>query len=305
MLPPRLHPGDRVRFVSPASTPDRELVANGVNLLTGWGLEVELGDHVFDSLGYLAGADEDRLADLNDAFRDPGVRAVFATRGGKGAYRIAGGLDFDAVRRDPKPLIGFSDITALHLALWKEVGVVGIHGPSMSWYEPNCGPECAEALRQALMTTDEIIVRQDPNELSAALTEGEAASGLLMGGNLDTVRGAIGVDLPSLNGGILLIELNHGTGLGMVDRQLTQLMRSGLLDGLRGVAVGQVIGFEDDVCNGWTVLDVLRDRLSKLDVPILGGLPIGHGAQPATVPLGTVATINPTAGTLTVDPGVR
>jgi muramoyltetrapeptide carboxypeptidase len=238
LLPPHLNPGDRVRFVSPASTPDRELVANGVDLVTSWGLQVELGDHVFDSLGYLAGADEDRLADLNDAFRDPGVRAIFATRGGKGAARIADGLDFDAVRRDPKPLIGFSDITALHLALWNQVDLVGIHGPSMSWYEPNCGPECAEALRRALMTTDEIVVRRDPKELSAALTSGEAAAGFLMGGNLETLRCAIGADLPSMDGGILLIEENRGTGLGMVDRQLTQLMRSGLLKGLRGVVVG-------------------------------------------------------------------
>ncbi|MFF0343158.1 LD-carboxypeptidase [Kribbella sp. NPDC004875] len=305
LVSPRLNPGDRVRFVSPASTPDRELVAKGVELVTGWGLQVELGEHVFDSFGYLAGADDDRLADLNDAFRDPGVRAIFATRGGKGAYRIADGLDFDAVRRDPKPLIGFSDITALHLALWNQVGLAGIHGPSMSWYEPNCGPECAEALRRALMTTTEVVVHQDPNELSAALTEGEAATGFLMGGNLDTVRCAIGADLPSLAGGILLIEVNHGTGLGMVDRQLTQLLRSGLLDGLRGVAVGQITGFEDDVSNGWTVLDVLRDRLAKLDVPVLGGLPIGHGPQPATTPLGTLATINPTAGTLTAAPAVQ
>lgn len=305
LLPPRLYPGDRVRFVSPASTPDRELVAKGVDLLTGWGLQVELGDHVFDSLGYLAGTDEDRLADLNDAFRDPGVRAVFATTGGRGAYRIADGLDFDAVRRDPKPLIGFSDITALHLVLWNRVGLVGIHGPFVNWYEPYCGPECAEALRRALMTTDEIVVRQDPEGLSAALTDGEAVTGFLMGGHLDTVRCAVGADLPSFEGGILLFEENRGSGLGMVDRQLTQLMRSGLLNGLRGVAVGQITGFEDDRVNGWTVLDVLRDRLAKLDVPILGGLPIGHGLQPATVPLGTLATIDPAAGTLTVAPGVR
>ncbi|WP_427893145.1 S66 peptidase family protein [Kribbella sp. GL6] len=304
LRPPHVNPGDRVRFVSPASTPDRELVAHGVDLVTSWGLQVELGTHAFDIHGYLAGTDEDRLADLNDAIRDPGVRAIFATRGGKGSYRIADGLDFDAVRRDPKPLIGFSDITALHLALWKHTGLAGIHGPSMSWYEPNCGPECAEALRRALMTTDDIVVRQNPNELSAVLTKGDPATGFLMGGNLDALRCSIGVDLCSLDGGILLIEENHGTGLGMIDRQLTQLIRSGLLNGLRGVAVGRITGFEDDLINGWTVVDVLRDRLSNLNVPVLGGLPIGHGAQPATVPLGTQATINPTAGTLTVAPGV-
>jgi muramoyltetrapeptide carboxypeptidase len=305
VLPLRLEPGNRVRFVSPASTPDRELVARGVEVLTGWGLQVEIGDHAFDTLGYLAGTDEDRVADLNDAFRDPGVRAVFATTGGKGAYRIADRLDFDAVRLDPKPLVGFSDITALHLALWKELGLVGIHGPFVNWYEPYCGPDCAEAFRRALMTTDEIVVRQDPTELSAALTGGDAVTGFLMGGHLDTVRCAIGTDLCSLDGAILLIEANRGSGLGMVDRSLTQLRRSGLLDGLRGVAVGQITGFEDDEINDWTVLDVLRDGLAKLGVPVLGGLPIGHGPQPATVPLGTMASLDPVAGTLTVAPGVR
>jgi LD-carboxypeptidase N-terminal domain len=107
LVPPPLKPGDRVRVVSPASTPDRAKVGRGVELLTSWGLVVELGDHVFDRLGhYQAGNDEDRLADINDAFRDPGVRAVISTRGGKGSYRIAAAIDFDAVRRDPKPLVG-------------------------------------------------------------------------------------------------------------------------------------------------------------------------------------------------------
>src|SRR4051794_22378181 len=115
---PRLCPGDRVRIVSPASPPGRDGVARGVEVFTSWGLQVELGEHVFDQWGYMAGRDEDRAADLNDAFRDPGVRAIIATRGGKGAYRIVDDLDTDAVVRDPKPLVGFSDITHLHLFLW-------------------------------------------------------------------------------------------------------------------------------------------------------------------------------------------
>jgi muramoyltetrapeptide carboxypeptidase len=300
LIPPRLEPGDRVRVVSPASTPDRDFVARGVELLTGWGLQVELGEHVFDSVGYLAGTDEDRLADLNDAFRDPGVRAVFATRGGKGAYRISDQLDFGAVRRDPKPLVGFSDITAVHLSLWKECGLAGVHGPFVT-----DEAECAEALRKVLMTTDDVVIKQDPTELSAGLTDGGPATGFLMGGNLSTVAHAVGGELSSLAGGILLIEDNLGTGLGMIDRQLTQLIKSGLLDDLTGIAVGRFNGFEDERANGWSVLDVMRDRFDLLAVPVLGGLPIGHGRQPATVPLGTVATIDPAAGTFTVAAGVR
>ena len=126
LLPPRLRTGDRVRLVSPASPPEREHLARGAGILSGWGLNVEVGRHAFDSFGhYLAGRDEDRLADLNDALRDPGVRAILSTRGGKGAYRIASGLDFAAARRDPKPLVGFSEVTYLHLALWRRCRLVG------------------------------------------------------------------------------------------------------------------------------------------------------------------------------------
>src|SRR5690348_11263795 len=97
LKPPRLRQGDRVRFVSPASPPNREDVTCGARMLEGWGLRVEFGAHTFDRWGhFLAGSDEDRLADINDALRDPGVRAIFTTRGGKGAYRIAHALDFAA-----------------------------------------------------------------------------------------------------------------------------------------------------------------------------------------------------------------
>ncbi|WP_409494473.1 LD-carboxypeptidase [Amycolatopsis sp. cmx-11-12] len=106
-------------------SPSRELLADSVAVLESWGLIAEVGKHALDQRGYLAGRDEDRLSDLNDAFRDPGVRAVIATTGGAGAYRIADGIDFDAVRDDPKPLVGFSDITSLHLALWRHCGLAG------------------------------------------------------------------------------------------------------------------------------------------------------------------------------------
>ncbi|WP_432939573.1 S66 peptidase family protein [Kribbella sp. CA-253562] len=302
-LPSRLQPGDRVRFVSPSSRPDRALVTRGAELLASWGLEVELGRHVFDQDGYRAGTDEHRLADLDEAFRDPGVRAIFATSGGKGAFRISQRIDFDAVRRDPKPLVGYSDVTALHLALWNACGVSAIHGPLVSWRD-HYGPDCADTLRSALMTTAGIVIRQQPDEPTAALTTGDTATGTLIGGNLAALAYGVGSDLKGLDGGILLIEANNiGDGIGQVDRQLTQLIKSGVLRGLRGVAVGQVLGFDD--LDGWSVIDVLRDRLGELAVPVLGGLPVGHGPQPATVPLGTTATIDPRAGVLTVGPAVR
>jgi muramoyltetrapeptide carboxypeptidase len=279
-----------------------------VELLSSWGLQVELGGHVFDQWGYLAGRDEDRAADLNAAFRDPGVRAVIASRGGKGAYRLVDDLDFDAVRRDPKPFVGFSDVTHLHLALWNRCGLASLHGPFANWSDEWCGPASAEALRRALTTEDPVVLHRDPGEVTAAVAVGGTATGVLVGGNLDAIRTETGAGLPDLRGRILFLEHQKGTGLGEVDRALTQLTRSRALDGLAGVALGQFLGFDDCAgdpsLGGWGITDVLQDRLARLGVPVLGGLAIGHGYHPPTLPLGTLATIDTAAGTLTAEPAV-
>jgi muramoyltetrapeptide carboxypeptidase len=111
LTPPKLRPGDKVRFVSPASTPERDAVLRSAAVLKAWNLEVEYGAHAFAADGPFAGTDAQRAEDLNAALRDPTVRAVFATRGGRGCYRIADRIDFEAVGRDPKLLLGFSEIT--------------------------------------------------------------------------------------------------------------------------------------------------------------------------------------------------
>jgi muramoyltetrapeptide carboxypeptidase len=305
LMGPRLKPGDRVRIVSPASTPDPKAVAYGAGLLRSWGLSVEIGRHVFDRYGhFLAGTDEDRLADFNDALRDPGVRAIITTRGGKGAYRIAHALDFAAAGRDPKPLIGYSDITILHLALWRECRVAGFHGPHVGWDRAHYGADAAEGLRRALMEPETLVIRQDPREITAKVVVDGTAEGTLLGGNLTVIARGVGWACPSFAGSILLIEAID-TFIGAIDSALTQLRRSGCLDGVKGVAVGQFIRSAEPTRGKWSAVDVLLDQLGALGVPVLGGLPIGHGPHPPTVPLGTMATLDTRAGTLTVEPGVR
>lgn len=301
-LPPRLVAGDRVRLVAPASAAKREYVDELTALLTGWGLVVELGEHVFDEIGFLAGTDADRLADLNEAFRDPGVRAVITAAGGAGSYRIADGVDFDAVRRDPKPLTGYSDITALHLAIWRGAGVPGLHGGYV-------GEVPAAAMRRALMTTDPIVLERRPADLSAGVHVPGQASGVLIGGNLGQLVYAVGAGLPSFDGAILFFESFVGGGAAMLDRVFFQLIESGALNGVRGVAIGHLTAnpraVRDTEPPGWTVVEMLQERLGALGVPVLGGLPLGHDPDPLTVPLGTRATLDATAGVLTVQAGVR
>lgn len=300
-IPGRLRAGDRVRFVSASSPPDRMRVARGVELLESWGLRVEIGAHAFDRMGhYLAGTDEDRLADVNEALRDPGVRAIFTTRGGKGAYRIVHGLDFDAARKDPKPLIGFSDVTILHLALWQRSGVGGFHGPHVEWSHGN---DAAERLRHALMDPAPITIRQDPAQRTAKILVDGSATGFLMGGNLTMIARSVGWACPSFSGAILLIE-DVDKEIGHIDSGLTQLIRSGCLDGIKGIAIGEFIRCAEEKPGKWSLIDVLRDRLSGLGVPMLGGLTIGHGPYPPTIPLGTQAMLDTVGQSLTIQPGV-
>jgi muramoyltetrapeptide carboxypeptidase len=224
LKPHRLRPGDRVRFVSPASTPEREKVARGAEILTGWGLTVEIGLHAFDTMGhYLAGRDEDRLADINDALRDPAVRAIFCTTGGKGAYRIAHDLDFDAARRDPKPLVGFSDITILHMELWQRCRAVGFHGPHVAWSDEYYGHAAAEELRRAFMEPESLTIHQDPSDPTAKVVLEGKATGVLMGGNLRMIGTAVGWVCPSFAGAILLIE-EVDKPIGRIDSTITQLL---------------------------------------------------------------------------------
>ncbi len=299
---PLLRPGDRVRLVSPASTPERAGVDHCLEVLDSWGLRGEVAPHALDRWGYMAGSDADRLDDLDQAFRDPEVRAIVATRGGAGAYRIADRIDTAAVRADPKPVVGFSDITYVHLSLLRRCGLGGIHGCLV-------GATAQASVRQLLMTTDPVVLRPVPGAVSAAAQIPGQARGRLVGGNLASVATSVGVRVPSMSGAILFLEDQRVVGLGTIDRQLTQLISSGALDGIVGVALGSFEGFRDVVDRGWTLADVFADRFGRLGVPVLGGLFAGHDLTGAdgspdqmALPLGSLATLDTDAGTLTVDP---
>lgn len=302
---PQLQAGDLVRLVSPASYPEQRLVEGYLALLDSWGLRCDVAPHVFDEWGYMAGTDAARLEDLNNAFRSPEVRAIVTTRGGAGAYRIADDIDFDAVRADPKPLLGFSDITYLHLSLMKHCRLGGIHGCLV-------GARAQASVRQLLMTTEPITLQSDSTAVSASVTFPGRAHGRLIGGNLASVATSVGVRLPSLAGAILFLEDQRVVGLGTIDRQLTQLTSAGALDGIAGVALGSFEGFRDYRDRGWRLSDVFADRLGKLGVPVLGGFHAGHDLSgpddkpdQIALPLGSMATLDTATATLTIEPIVH
>jgi muramoyltetrapeptide carboxypeptidase len=289
-------------LVSPSGPSKPERVARGIELLTSWGLRPILAPNAYARQGYFAGADALRAADLNAAFADPEVRGVLCTRGGYGAQRIVDAIDLDAVRRDPKVVAGFSDITALQLALWRGARLATVHGPGAAWLDERTPPVSAESLRAALMGAEPVVVKRVETEQTAPVTAPGVATGPLIGGNLSIIVSSVGTpDFPDLRGAILLVE-DVAEAPYKVDRMLTHLRRAGALDGVAGVAIGQFT----DCADGWgvTVAEVLTERLGDLGVPVLGGLPIGHGLGQLTVPVGTPATLDADAGVLTVAPGV-
>jgi muramoyltetrapeptide carboxypeptidase len=187
-------------------------------------------------------------------------------------HRALDGLDLAAVRADPQPIVGVGAATFVHLELWRECGLVGYHGE---------GEVPAGALR-----------------LSGVTEVPGRAEGVLLGGSLGPLRAMVGAGLPPLDGAILLLTGERTQGLGQVDRQLTHLIRAGVLRGVRGVAVGHFAGFDGLVDRGWALADVLADRLHPLGVPVVGGLPIGPGHTP--VPVGVQAVLDGADGTLAI-----
>lgn len=296
---PTLKPGDLVRLISPASSPSEELIEHTCTVLESWGMEVDVGKHARDNWGFMAGRDAARLDDLNDAFRDQSVRAIVTTRGGAGAYRICDEIDFDAVRADPKPVIGFSDITYLHAALWRECRLPSVHGCLV-------GGQAVATAKNLMADGVPVVVRSDRDAYSALVHRGGVATGPLVGGNLSSLCHMVGGGLPSMRGSILLLEDTREMGLGRVDRQLTQLKRAGAFDGVAGLALGLFTGFDEYEDRGWSLVDVLNDHLEPLGIPILGGLKMGHNGvdevgmmDQACVALGANAVLDADARTLT------
>lgn len=292
-VPPRLRPGDRVAVVSPSGPVPADRLAAGCRWLRGLGLDVVVGPHARDRTGFLAGTDADRAADLRDAWRDPGIAAVLCARGGYGAARLLDRLDWAALAAAPPTLLhGSSDITALHAAFAAHLRVSTSFGPMVASLLAEPDAETDAAARAALLDGAPWPAVRGTD----ALVPGRAA-GVLTGGNLSLLASLAGTGhLPATRGAILLLEDVHESPY-RIDRMLTQLRQAGVLDGVAGIALG-----------GWTecgepaeVRAVLDERLSGLGVPVLAGLPVGHGAPQHTVPLGARVVLD--TGTGTLEPG--
>lgn len=307
--PPRLRLGDTVGLVEPAGFSDNQAqIEAAKSIITGMGLVPKVGDHVGARHGYLAGTDQQRAGDLNEMFVDDEVQAVFAVRGGWGSPRLLPFLDWDAIRANPKLLIGFSDITALHLAFAARAGYPTIHAPnaSSSW------PEISWNSLWRLAFTGETPVLGNPDSWNidplkherwrtVAIRSGKAR-GPLLGGNLSVLTTLVGTPwLPTFDGAILFLEDTNEAEY-RVDRMISQLALSGILGKVAGVVVGQcthcTTGSED--YTGFTIPEILQDYLRPLNVPAFRGANIGHIGNQLSIPVGVQAEIDADLGTIRI-----
>ncbi|MGW3519023.1 S66 peptidase family protein [Streptomyces hydrogenans] len=297
--PARLRPGDRVAVVAPSGPVPGPALAAGLDVLRGWGLDPVVAPHVLDThpdIGHLAGTDRDRARDLTEAWCDPTVAGVLCARGGYGAQRMVDLLDWTAIRAaGPKAFVGYSDVTALHEALAVRAGFAALHGPMPAVSVFADDPATRESLRATLFEPE--TVRVLGLGTARPLVPGRAA-GVTLGGCASLLAADLATPhaRPSARGGLLLLE-DVGEEPYRLDRILTQLLRSGWLDGVAGVALGSWAE-----CGPYEeVRAVLADRLGGLGVPVVEELGFGHGPTALTVPLGLPAVLDADAGTLTVD----
>ena len=288
--PAPLAPGAVVTVVGPSGPVDGDRLAAGAAVISSWGLTVRYAEQVLaahDHIGYLAGDDRLRAADFVAAWTDPDSAAVWAARGGYGAQRMVDLLDLDLLRAaGPKHVVGFSDITALHSRLGRELGQVTVHGPVAGSVEQLSDVPTGRSLRQ-------LILERPTSRM--VLAEGRAvvpgtAYGRLWGGNLSLLASDVGIEPAPAEPVIMLIEEVGEDGY-RVDRMLTQLRRAGWLDQVSGVVVGDLGG--DSLAPS-----VLCHCLADLDVPMVLDLPVGHGARNLALPLGAAVELDANRGTL-------
>jgi muramoyltetrapeptide carboxypeptidase len=263
--------------VAPASGFERSAFEAGVALLAAR-YRVEYGEGLFERQRYLAGGDARRLAELHAALADPGIRAVFCVRGGYGATRLLPQLARRAPEGAPKSLVGFSDITALHLWLQAH-GRISIHGPVLTQLPRLPAPTCARLF--ALLES----ARPAPPLTGTSTYVGGAAEGPLLGGNLSVFTRLLGTPyMPPLDGAILLLE-DQGERPYRLDRMWTHLQLAGVFARVRGIVLGSFTACEEPGAS-YTSAEVLRELASSTGLPCAAGFPVGHGDVNEPVPLG-------------------
>ncbi len=290
MRPTFLFPGDTIAIVSPAAKIKKESLLHAIPILESWGLKVETGQHIFsESHEYLSGSDDERWIDFQSMLDDPKVKAIMSARGGYGTTRIIDRLDFSRFIQHPKWIIGFSDVTALHIKL-HQLGYESIHSVMPIQFPKPEHAQSVESLKRVLFGEAVAI-----NAMPSALNRVGVASGEVIGGNLTLLTDSLGTKTEINTDGKILVIEEVGEYRYKLDRMLTHLKRTRKLDHLAGLIIGYMTDIHDsDTSFGQTVEEIILDKVKEHSYPVAFNFPIGHEAPNLAWRHGGSGTLNVT-----------
>jgi len=300
IYPKKLEKGDTIALVAPSSpVKETEKIEKGAEYLESLGYKVKISKGCYLSYDYLAGSDEERAKYVNEAFADKSVDAIMCVRGGYGSPRILDRLDYDLIAKNPKIFCGFSDITAMHCAIWRKTGLVTFHTPmTATCMADGFDPDAAKSFFGLLTSEGPLGEYKNPDGSALKTICGGKASGIFIGGNV-TLCGSVcgtgyGIDWTDK---ILFFE-DVGENVYRIDRTLNTMRLCGAFEKCAGVVFGAFTGYEkkDD---GMTIEQVIRDLIAPYGKPVLTGASSGHIAKNMSFPIGVRAEIDADAGKLT------
>lgn len=285
-----------------------ESVARARRRLHDVGFRTVVAPHAFDARGYLAGADADRAADLQEMLENPAIQGVLCIRGGYGAHRLLDRLDYRAIGRSPKVFIGYSDITALHLAIHTQCGFVSFHGPMAGAIAQADPHDYLELLRAVCRTAPLGRLVNPPGAPPIETLVPGVAAGDLIGGNAALLTGLLGTrfapDPTAFRGKILFLE-DLGDRLYRLDRKLAHLRLAGILEAAAGIIIGEC-RYTQEAGDTLTLRHILDDHIVALGKPAIYGLACGHGEYHLTLPIGVRARLDATERSVVIEePGVE
>ncbi len=304
LVPQRLKKRDLIGIICPASpVHDPSRIERGVRYLEGLGYRTKIGRNASARMGYLAGTDDERAEDLHAMFNDKNVRGIFCARGGYGTPRLLSRIDYRLIARNPKILVGYSDVTALALALWRKCRLVTYHGPMLAVdLGADVNPYAEESLWRILTSPAGHMTLAVAGESPAGVRHPGTATGRLLGGNLSLLVSLLGTPyMPDLRRGILFLE-EIGEDPYRVDRMLTHLGNAGILSRLSGVAMGHFTDCvpRDPATPTLPLEAIMAGFAENTGKPFLTGFPFGHEKHMVTVPVGIRARLDAGKGVITL-----
>ncbi|MBM4175255.1 MAG: LD-carboxypeptidase [Ignavibacteria bacterium] len=298
--PAKLNKGEVIGLITPASTPDLlTKIQDSIKYLEGLGYRVKLGKNVGKQYGYLGGLDEERLSDIHDMFSDKNVKAIISIRGGYGTIRLLDKINFNLIRRNPKIFVGYSDITALQLAIYVKTGLITFSGPMAAVdFANEIDPFTEDNFWRMVTSNKKIGKVKNPNEEKiSTLTKG-IANGRLIGGNLSLIGSLLGTPyLPKFDKSILFLE-DVDEKPYRVDRYFSQMKLAKIFDKMSGMILCNFTDCEetDPSKKSLSINDVVYEYFSSVKKPIIYNVIYGHVKSKNTIPLGVRARINATKG---------